>query len=221
MSNLDIAYPSQNITVSLKLWGKDKADGGWVLIDEINDSKLGEIPKIYAHNTQYFKLQEKGFVSKGKYVASYTEIRAVNLCSKCHVRIKAPPSFPVRHFDHWCDRCYTEIPLAERSRKCSRGEKKKLIEEQQRAIDKRAVSRSVALAEQELKQMEAAKNKSVATPRKKSKKDSDVAFLLDLDFAESVVECEPLVEDLDYDVLRQRIAEEQDPSIFDEDLLDD
>lgn len=221
MSNLDIAHPPQNITVSLKLWGKDKADGGWVLVDEIDDSKPGEIPKIYTHNARIFRLQEKDFVSNGKYAASYTEIRSVNLCSKCHVRIKAPPSFPVRHFDHWCDRCYTETPLAERSRKCSRGEKKKLIEEQQRAIDKKTVLRAEALTKQELKRADVAKNKPVAVPRKKAKKGSGVAFLLDLEFTKTVIECEQLVEELDYDVLRQRITEAQDPIIFNEELLDD
>lgn len=226
MGNLDISHlqatkPLLTAPVIIKLWGKDKADGGWVLVYEVKSLEVGEIPKTYTHGASFFKLQERDFLDNGDCILSYTQIKAVNNCSKCHVRVKAQPSFPPQPFDHWCDRCYALTPLAQRTRKCSRAQMRKLLEKQQQAADKKAELRAAILVEQELKRAVVARNKPVCTPSRKVKKNADVALSLDLNFTESAVECEPLVEALDYDVLRQRSAEVQDPSVFDEELPDD
>jgi len=144
---------------------------------------------------------------------------AKNKCSKCHIRIKLPPSFPPNPFDHWCYLCQATAPLVEKTRKCSRGEKRKLLEKQQREAEKKAKQRAESLEQQELKRVAAAKSKPTYVPKSKSKKGSDLPFALNLEFIEMVEE--PAVVAVDYDVLRRRIAEVQDPTIFEEELSDD
>ena len=142
-------------------------------------------------------------------------------CSKCHVKDKIPPIFPPRalaHFDHWCYSCYATAPLLERTPKLSKGKKRKLIEKQQQQAIKKTKLRVEFLEQQELKRVEAAKNK-VHTPRSKPKKGSDLPNTLNFEYPESV---ESLgVEAINYDTLRRKISEVQDPTIFDEELSDD
>lgn len=222
MGNLDISHSEStkllnpDTAVTLKLWSKHK-DGGWILAGEIKSVEVGIVPKVYKYRKQLFKLQNRQFSDSGELVCAYTQIRATGKCSKCHVKLKAPVSFPPQPFDHWCDRCYANTPLTERIRKCSRAEKRKLTERQEAAAKKKAEERATFLAEQKLKR--ATRNKPTYTPSRKNKK-GDVAFSLALDFTESVVDCESMIEELDCDVLRQQIAEAQDPTIFDEELPD-
>lgn len=226
MSNLDITHPQLKLSptaeavVVLKLWAKNKTDGGWELIREIESLEINEVPIIYVDNDRFFRRQHQS-LDKNRLTYSYIEIRTVNLCSKCHVNPKAPPSFPVRPFDHWCDQCLTETPLTRRIRKSSRGEKRKLIEEQQRAKEKKAELRSAYLAEQQRRQAELAKNKKLNSSRQKRKKGLDLPLSLNLDFGEIVVESAPLILAIDIDAVAQRIDKAQDPTIFDEEFSDD
>lgn len=142
-------------------------------------------------------------------------------CSKCHVKDKIPPIVPPRaaaHFDHWCWACYANAPLLERIPKLSRGKKRKWIEKQQERAIEKAKLRAEFLGQQELKRATAAKSK-VHVPRSKSKKGSDLPNTLNFEYPESVES--PGVEIIDYDTLRQKISEVQDPTIFDEELPDD
>lgn len=82
---------------------------------------------------------------------------AKNKCSKCHIRVKLPPSFPPNPFDNWCHLCQATAPLVEKTRKCSRAEKRKLLERQRREAEKKAKQRAESLEQQELKRAEALK----------------------------------------------------------------
>ena len=140
-------------------------------------------------------------------------------CSKCHVKDKVL-GFPSRPFDHWCDQCLVSTPLSQRIRKTSKAEKRKLAERQQREVEKKVTLRAKFLKQQELKRVEAAKNKATSASKSRHKKGADLPFTLNLELGNVVIES-PKSEIIDYDTLRRKISEVQDPTIFDEELPDD
>jgi len=130
------------IVATLKMW-TTKADGRKRLVYEVESSEISHIPRSYTHGSQVFIFKDYYTIENGDLICSYNKI---GKCSKYHKKSKSLPSFPPQPFDHWCDRCYTKAPLIEKSRKCSRGEKKKAIERQQLEIERKQKIRATALA---------------------------------------------------------------------------
>lgn len=142
----------------------------------------------------------------------------IERCSKCGVFSKLVQSFPPSRLDAWCDDCFVNTLAINRTRKCSIGERRKLIERQE-AEAKRKVNFVAQLqAEKERRKAERTKNKKVTS--KKSKKTVEGAYSLALDFGESNVDAEEeKARDaiLAHDARRAYIARAQDRTIFDED----
>lgn len=161
MNNVDVECSqvtetlSTPIIVTLKLWTK-KPNGRKSLVYEAKSLEVSHVPQSYTHGSQVFVLKGCDTLENGDLICSYNKI---GKCSKCHKKPKSI-SYPPQPFDHWCDRCYTKAPLVEKSRKCSRGEKRKAIEIQQREIERKKKVRATALLGQAQKKEDAKKSKS-------------------------------------------------------------
>ena len=143
----------------------------------------------------------------------------VKRCSKCGNFSKLVQSFPPSRLDAWCDVCFGSAPAIERTRKCSVGERRKLIEKQETETQKRADFMAQSLSQKKTREEERAKNKKSA-PKKSKKKTVEGAYSLALDFGESNVDAEEeKARDaiLAHDARRAYIARAQDRTIFDED----
>lgn len=168
----------------------------------------------------YFEESKKAKQAKLKPTAK----RCFIWCSKCHTNPRlAPfnPNFDKSAFDRWCPECYAKTPLIERSRKCSRGELKKLIKRKQESADRLAEERAEILRlKLEKAEREKANRKANPVKPKKRKKSISEAFSLafDEDFLSDYWSDDDETTgqrlETDYDRMRRRIAKINDPTIY-------
>ena len=144
---------------------------------------------------------------------------SVKRCSKCGTFSKLVQSFPPSRLDAWCDDCFTNTPVIERTRKCSVGQRWLLFQKQEAEEKKRADLVAQAQAEKKALADKRAKDKK-ASPTKSRKKTVAGTNLLALDFGESSVnaeEEEACNAILAHDARRAYIARTEDRTIFDDD----
>lgn len=143
----------------------------------------------------------------------------VKRCSKCRTFSKLTQSFPPLRLDAWCDECFTNTPVVERTRKCSVGQRWLLVQKQEAEEKKKADLVAQAQAERKALADKRAKDRK-ASPTKSRKKTGASANLLALDFGESSVsveEEEACNAILAHDTRRAYIARVEDRTIFDDD----
>jgi hypothetical protein len=170
----------------------------------------------------YFKEAKKARGNKPKPTAK----RCFIWCSRCHVNPRPPAEKPSNFdksvFDRWCDHCLITSPLIERSRKCSRGELKKLLQRKQEERDKLAEERAEIL-KLKLERAEQAKANGKANPvQPKKRKKGAIEELFTLSFDEDFLldylnnEAEATGEKLEtsYDRMRRLTARISDPTIY-------
>jgi hypothetical protein len=149
--------------------------------------------------------------------------RCLIWCSRCHVKLRSEPSKPSHPFDAWCLDCYTDAPLVEKSRRCSRGERKKLEQKFKTAAERLAKERAEKLAQKlaRIEQLAANKKANAANRPKRQKGQVNEPFTLALEFKQELETTDNTPIELietDYDLLRRRIAKTRDKTIFEQEL---
>lgn len=118
--------------------------------------------------------------------------------------------------DHWCFRCIAEAEPRERTRKTSKGVRKKLLAEQEAKRQARVAEIERQIEERQKRQEAAAKNKQPSVRKPKARPDD--APTLNLIYTDSPIPAAGIEfnDQIDYEILAARIARASDPTIFEE-----
>ena len=182
---------------------------------EVTEQLLGTVNNLLKHF--YSMPRSPGLRQCVNALASARTL--VKRCSKCGTFSKLTQSFPPLRFDAWCDDCFTNTPVIERTRKCSVGQRWLLFQKQEAEEKKKADLVAQVQAEKKALADKRAKGKKTS-PTKSRKKTAATANSLALDFGESSVsaeEEEACNAILAHDARRAYIARTEDRTIFDAD----